>query len=317
MRVVIPGGTGQIGRILTRHFYERGDDVAVLSRDALVEPWQTVYWNARDLDMWAGELEGADVLINLTGRSVDCRYTPRHRKEIKESRVLSTEILGEAVALCRRPPRIWMNASTATIYSHAFDREMDEIDGVLGGNEPNLPDTWRFSLDVAKSWEQAFFDAQTPLTRKVALRSAITMSHLDGNAFSVLLRLIRCNFGGAAGSGHQFVSWIHEDDFIRAIDFLIEHDELNGPINLASPFPIPNQDFMRELREAWGSDFGIDSTEWMLEIGAFFLRTETELILKSRRVVPRKLLEAGFQFIYPQWPEAARALLVAKRNHRL
>jgi len=317
MRIVIPGGTGQIGRLLTRHFYERGDDVAVLSRDALVEPWQTVVWNARDLDIWAGELEGADVLINLTGRSVDCRYTPTHRKEIKESRVLSTEILGEAVALCRRPPQVWLNASTATIYRHALDREMDEIDGELGGNEPGLPDTWRFSIDVAKSWENAFFHAQTPMTRKVALRSAMTMSPVDGNVFSVLLRLVRMGLGGAAGPGTQFMSWIHEEDFLRAVDFLIEHDDFEGPVNLASPFPIPNQEFMRDLREAWGADFGIDSARWMLEAGAFFLRTETELILKSRRVVPRRLLEAGFEFLFPDWPEAARNLLFAKRRHRL
>jgi len=317
MRIVIPGGTGQIGRLLTRHFYERGDDVAVLSRDALVEPWQTVVWNARDLDIWAGELEGADVLINLTGRSVDCRYTPTHRKEIKESRVLSTEILGEAVALCRRPPQVWLNASTATIYRHALDREIDEIDGELGGNEPGLPDTWRFSIDVAKSWENAFFHAQTPMTRKVALRSAMTMSPVDGNVFSVLLRLVRMGLGGAAGPGTQFMSWIHEEDFLRAVDFLIEHDDFEGPVNLASPFPIPNQEFMRDLREAWGADFGIDSARWMLEAGAFFLRTETELILKSRRVVPRRLLEAGFEFLFPDWPEAARNLLFAKRRHRL
>jgi hypothetical protein len=289
----------------------------VLSRDALTEPWQTVVWNGKDLDIWADELEGADVLINMSGRSVDCRYTPAHRNEIKQSRVRTTEILGEAVAMCRRPPRVWLNASTATIYRHALDREMDEIDGELGGNEPGLPDTWWFSIDVAKSWERSFFDSPLPATRKIALRSAITMSPVSGNAFSVLLRLVRLGLGGAAGPGTQFVSWIHQRDFVRAVDFLIEHEEMEGAVNVSSPYPIPNREFMQELCDAWGAQFGLDATEWMLEIGAFFLRTETELILKSRRVVPRRLLEAGFTFEFPEWPEAARNLLVAKRHHRL
>jgi hypothetical protein len=291
--------------------------VIVLSRDALTEPWQTVVWNARDLDIWVDELEGADVLINMTGRSVDCRYTPTHRREIKESRVQSTEILGEAIARCHRPPRVWLNASTATIYRHSLDRDMDEIEGELGGKEPGLPDTWRFSMDVARSWERAFFNAPTPATRKVALRSAMTMTPASGGVFSVLLRLVRMGLGGAAGSGTQYVSWIHEADFVHAVDFLIAHEELEGPVNLASPNPLPNSEFMRELREAWGADFGIDLNEWMIEIGAYVLRTESELILKSRRVVPRRLLEAGFEFTFPEWPEAVRNLLVAKRHHRL
>jgi uncharacterized protein len=315
VRIVIPGGTGRIGRLLTRYFYERGHEVIVLSRDALIEPWRTVVWNAKDLDIWADELEGADVLINMTGRSVNCRYTPAHRKEILQSRVQSTKILGQAVALCRRPPHVWLNASTATIYRHSLDRDMDEIDGELGGNEPHLPFTWRFSLDVAKSWEQSLFDSATPRTRKIALRSAMTMSP-DGGAFGAFLRLVRVGLGGAAGPGTQFVSWIHEADFVRATDFLIARDEIEGPVNLSSPRAIPNREFMRGMCEAWGSDFGIDSPEWLLEIGAYLLRTETEPILKSRRVVPRRLLEAGFEFEFPEWPEAVRNLLVAKRHHR-
>lgn len=315
MRIVIPGGTGQIGRILTRHFYERGDEVIVLSRDALTEPWQTVFWNGRDLDIWADELESADVLINMTGRSVDCRYSPRHRDEIKYSRLAATQILGEAVAMCRRPPRIWLNASTATIYRHALDRDMDEVHGELGGNEPGLPDTWRFSIDVARSWESVFFDSPTPWTRKVALRSAMTMSPASGNVFNVLLRLVRVGLGGAAGSGAQFVSWIHEADFVRAVDFLIAHEEIEGPVNLSAPNPLPNAEFMRDLREAWGADFGIDMPPSLLEIGAFLLRTETELILKSRRVVPRRLLEAGFEFEFREWPDAARELIARWRRH--
>jgi uncharacterized protein (TIGR01777 family) len=245
---------------------------------------------------------------------VDCRYTQRNRDEIKYSRLAATQILGEAVAMCRRPPRLWLNASTATIYRHALDREMDEIDGELGGNEAGLADTWRFSIDVAKSWEHIFFDSPTPWTRKVALRSAMTMSPANGNVFTVLLRLVRAGLGGAAEPGTQFVSWIHEADFVRAIDFLIAREEIEGAVNLSSPNPLPNAEFMRDLREAWGADFGIDMPPWMLEIGAFFLRTETELILKSRRVVPRRLLEAGFEFEFPEWSEAARNLVVRRRR---
>jgi uncharacterized protein len=226
LRIVIAGGTGQIGRLLAGHFHARGDEVVVLSREAVPAPWLEVVWNARDLDLWEEELEGADVLINLSGRSVDCRYTWVHRNEIKQSRVQSTEVLGEAVMRCRRPPRLWMNASTATIYRHALDREIDEFEGELGGNEPGLPETWRFSIDVAKSWERSFFDADTPGTRKVALRSAMTMSPVSGNVFAVLLGLVRLGLGGAAGAGTQFVSWIHEDDFLRAIEFLIAREEI-------------------------------------------------------------------------------------------
>jgi NAD dependent epimerase/dehydratase family enzyme len=186
---------------------------------------------------------------------------------------------------------------------------MDEIDGELGGTESSVPAAWRFSIDVVKQWEKTFFAAPVTVTRKVALRTAMIMSAKSGGAFSMLLRLVRTGFGGAAAPGTQYMSWIHEADFVRAIDFLIAHAEMDGVVNVCSPFPIPNQDFMRDLRDAWGSQFGFDATEWMLEIGAFLLRTETELILKSRRVVPRRLLEAGFEFEFPEWQAAADELV--------
>jgi hypothetical protein len=172
-----------------------------------------------------------------------------------------------------------------------------------------VPSTWRFSIEVAKSWEQEFFAAGTPGTRKIAIRSAMTMSPDRGGIFDTLLSLIRAGLGGKAASGEQFVSWIHENDFVRAIDFLIAQQTLDGCINICSPCPLPNQDFMRDLREAWGTRIGLPATRWMLEIGAVFLRTETELILKSRRVVPRRLLEAGFKFNFADWPIAAADLV--------
>jgi uncharacterized protein (TIGR01777 family) len=209
-----------------------------------------------------------------------------------------------------------MNASTATIYRHATDRPMDDITGEIGGNERGLSSTWRFSYDVATSWEGAFFEAETPHTRKIALRSAITMSPDRGGAFETLLNLVRLGLGGRSGSGEQFVSWIHDLDFVRALEFLIARTDLEGSINITSPNPLPNRDFMAALRQASGVPIGLPATAWMLEIGAFFLRTETELILKSRRVVPRRLVEAGFGFQVPDWNTAAANLVQRWRSNQ-
>jgi uncharacterized protein (TIGR01777 family) len=308
VRIIIPGGSGQVGTLLARAFQKDGHEVIVLSRTRAHAPWRSVPWNGANIGEWAKEIEGADVLINLAGRSVNCRYTPANRKEIMESRTLSTRVLGRAVADAKRPPKLWLQASTATIYAHRYDAPNDEATGILGGDEPNAPDTWRFSIDVAKSWERALDEAVVPHTRKVKMRSAIVMSPDKGGAFDILLGLVRRGLGGKSGNGRQYVSWIHEEDFIRAVYWLIEHEELHGPVNIASPNPLTNAEFMRALREAWGIGFGLPAAEWMLEIGAVFIRTETELILKSRRVVPGKLTQTGFTFKFPTWPEAATDL---------
>jgi uncharacterized protein (TIGR01777 family) len=202
-----------------------------------------------------------------------------------------------------------MNASTATIYRHALDRPMDEQTGEIGGNEPNAPAKWRFSIDVATSWEGAFFAAMTPKTRKIALRSAMIMSPDRGGVFDTLLRLVRFGLGGTSGSGMQFVSWVHDTDFLRSIEYLIARDEIDGAVNIASPNPLPNREFMKALRQAWGARIGLPAASWMLEIGTLFLRTETELVLKSRRVIPGRLVDAGFQFQFPEWPAAAQNLV--------
>jgi len=286
----------------------------VISRQPMSAPWQVLPWNGRDLGSWTRSVDGADIVINLAGRNVNCRYTSKNRREIMESRTLSTRAVGQAIAQAAKPPALWMNASTATIYRHALDRPMDEATGELGGQETGAPSTWRFSIDVATSWEREFFAAATPATRKIALRSAMTMSPDRGGIFATLLNLVRAGLGGKAASGEQFVSWIHEVDFVRVIDFLIEHQTLDGCINVCSPCPLPNQEFMRDLREAWGTRIGLPSTRWMLEIGAVFLRTETELILKSRRVVPRRLLDSGFHFNFAEWPGAAADLVKRWRS---
>jgi uncharacterized protein (TIGR01777 family) len=309
LRIVLPGGSGQVGAILAKHFYNQGHSVVVLARSPAPAPWRVVQWDAVTMGRWADELQSADLVINLAGRSVNCRYTSRNRREIKDSRTHSTRILGEAIRRCAHPPRVWMNASTATIYRHVFDRPMDEISGEIGGKEPNAPSTWRFSIDVATCWEDAFFSSPAPGTRKIALRSAMVMSPDRGGVFDTLLRLVRFRLGGASGSGKQFVSWIHDRDFLSSIDFLVAHDDLDGAINIASPNPIPNAEFMAALRKAWGMRIGLPATEWMLEFGAVFIQTETELILKSRRVIPGRLLAHGFYFDFPEWPMAAQELV--------
>ena len=308
MKIVIPGGSGQIGALLARHFQLHGHEVVVLSRSPAPAPWRVVPWDARTLGPWQAELDDADVVINLAGRSVNCRYHAANRKAMLDSRVESTRVVGDAIARSSRPPRVWLQASTATIYAHRFDAPNDEATGIIGGNEPNAPDTWRFSIEVATAWEKALAEAETPNTRKVALRSAMTMSPDRGGIFDVLLGLVRRRLGGRAGDGQQYVSWIHDRDFIRAVEWLIEREDLCGAVNVCSPNPLPNVEFMATLLAAWGVRLGLPASRWMLELGAWFLRTETELMLKSRRVVPRRLLESGFTFEFPSWPEAARDL---------
>lgn len=320
MKLVIPGGSGQIGTLVARHASARGDDVVVLSRSPADPtpdaPWRTVAWDGQTLGPWADELDGADAVLNLAGRSVDCRYTPANRRAIMDSRVASTQVVGEAIARATNPPPVWLQMSTATIYAHRFDAPNDEAAGVLGGSEPGVPDTWRFSIDVAKAWEATARAACPAGTRLVLLRTAMVMSPDAGGVFDVLLRLVRFGLGGTSGSGRQFVSWIHDADLVRAIDWLLAHDDVAGPVNLASPEPLPNAAFMRAIRRAWGTRIGLPATPLMLEAGALALRTETELVLKSRRVVPGRLLDAGFAFEHPAWPSAAADLVARWRAAR-
>lgn len=309
-RIVIPGGSGQVGTLLARHFQEQGDDVTVITRHPKPAEWSTISWTGYDLGPWAERIDGCDIVINLAGRSVNCRYNAANQREIKTSRTITTGLIGDAIAVAAHPPPLWLNASTATIYRHSLDRPMDDVSGELGGAEPDAPPKWRFSIDVATSWERAFFATHVPQTRRIAMRSAMTMSPDRGGVFDTLLRLVRYGLGGKAASGTQYVSWIHDVDFIRAVEFLIEKENLEGAVNLASPCPVPNRDFMSCLRRAWCTSYiGLPATKWMLEVGAVLLRTETELILKSRRVVPRLLTDAGFEFHFPNWRGACADLV--------
>jgi uncharacterized protein (TIGR01777 family) len=316
MKIVIPGGSGQVGTVLARAFHKDGHDVSVLSRRPAAEPWRTVAWDGETLGDWVAEFEGADAVINLAGQSVNCRYSDQNRRIIKDSRIKSTRVVGDAILQAWKPPRVWLQASTATIYAHRFDAPNDEANGIIDGSEPDAPDTWRFSIDVATSWERACNESPAPNTRKVLMRSAIVMNPDPGSPFSTLLELVKFGLGGSAGDGRQYMSWIHDQDFTSAVLWLIEHDELEGPINLAAPNPLTNSEFMSILRSAWGMPFGLPATEWMLELGALILRSETELILKSRRVVPTRLLQSGFEFRFPDWAGAAKALCDRARQNR-
>lgn len=314
MKIIIPGGSGQVGTVLARAFRSDGHEVVILSRNVEAVRGGALFWDAENLDEWTSALEAADAVINLAGKTVNCRYTPANRRKIKDSRVNSTRVVGKAIASAKDPPRVWLQASTATIYAHSYDRVNDDETGKIGGNEPGAPETWNFSIDVATSWEQAANESETRKTRKVLMRSAMTMSPDRGGIFDVMLGLVRKGLGGTAGNGRQYISWIHEKDFVNAVYFLIARDELEGPINIASPYPVPNREFMQILRNAWGMPIGLPANRLMLEAGAILLRTETELVLKSRRVVPKRLTDAGFEFEFPYWQEAAEDLCRRRRR---
>ncbi len=309
LRVVLPGGSGQVGRMLAHYFQQCGHHVTVLTRLPYTAPWQTVHWDGAHIGPWTEHLEGADVCIHVAGRSMNCRYTEANRREIYASRIGTTRLLNAVVANLAEPPRVWLNASTANIYRHAQDRAMDEATGQLGGNETDVPRGWHFAARMAKDWEAAFFETSTPRTRKVALRMALTLSPVPGNAFATLSNMVRLSLGGTQGNGRQFVSWIHEADFARAVHFLMLRTDLEGVFNVAAPHAVPNREFMAALREAWDVPNGVPVPAPLLEIAALLLRTETELVLKSRRVAPARLLQAGFAFQFPEWPQAAADLV--------
>jgi len=253
-------------------------------------------------------LEGATAVINLAGRSVNCRYNPANRRLIMESRVFSTRVLGEAIAQCKQPPRVWLNSSTATIYKHTFGPAWDE-GGEIGGT-PEAKD--EFSVEVATAWEQELNKARVPHTRKIAMRSAMVMGNRKNSVFPVLQTLAWFGLGGKMGSGKQFVSWIHEADFCRAVEWLIAHEEINGAVNVCAPKPVANAEMMKLFCTVCHRPFGLPAATWMLAVGAFFLRTETELIIKSRRVVPGRLVESGFEFQFPELGQALKHLQISK-----
>ena len=315
-KLVIPGGGGYLGTRVARHFATKGWKVVILSRtprNPEINGVRMIAWNPtppqgtfttpaplKEPDAWVAEIEGAEAVLNLTGRTVNCRYNDSNMREIYDSRLRPTQLIGKAIAAAKVPPKVWLNSSSATIYRHAEERPMDELNGEYGKG---------FSVDVCRKWEAALETADTPLTRKVALRSAMVFGTGEEGVFGAFRRIVKLGLGGTLGNGRQFVSWIHETDFLAALEHLIEHAELAGPVNLASPHPLPNRDFMRIFRETCGQKVGLPANKLMLEIGALFLGTETELLLKSRRVIPARLLEDGFVFQHPQFAEACQEII--------
>ncbi|HEX5221681.1 MAG TPA: TIGR01777 family oxidoreductase [Verrucomicrobiae bacterium] len=319
-RIVLAGGSGFLGSELAKHFRALHWEVVVLTRTPKQRPdsGREVAWDAATLGAWQNELDGATAVVNLTGRSVDCRYNEKNRRDIMNSRVNSTRVVGEAIAQCKTPPRVWLNSSTATVYTHTFGKPHDESSQDMD-SAADAKDA--FSVQVAQAWERELFAAKLPLTptlsppdgareltRRVALRTSMVLGLGRNSVFPVLRRLTRLGLGGRQGSGNQFVSWIHVEDFCRAIEWIINHEDLSGPINQCAPNPLPNKEMMKTFREVCGMPIGLPANEWMLEIGAFFLRTETELIFKSRRVVPGRLLASGFEFRFPTFREALEDL---------
>jgi hypothetical protein len=284
----------------------RGHEIVILTRKpkARTDSVREVLWDGEMLGPWTNALESARALINLAGVSVNCRYHARNRKLLLESRIKSTRVLGEAIAHCTNPPPVWLNSSTATIYKHNFGPAWDES-GEIGGCV-EAKDI--FSIHVATEWERVFNEAATPGTRKVALRSAMVLGHAQNSVLPNMLRLARLGLGGSMAGGRQYVSWIHHEDFCRAVEWLLDDENVSGVINLAAPNPVTNAEFMRTVREICGATFGWSATLWMLEVGAFFMRTETELIIKSRRVVPGTLLASGFRFRFEHIEHAIKDL---------
>jgi len=311
---ILAGGSGFLGTILADYFATHGTKIVILTRNPRPrdDSVREVRWDGKTVGEWAKELEGARALINLAGISVNCRYHAKNRKLMLDSRLNSTRVLGEAIARCAHPPAVWLNSSTATIYRHTFDSAWDEA-GEIGGCA-EAKDI--FSVHVSTEWERLFNEAATPRTRKVALRSAMVLGHGKNSVLPNLLRMARLGLGGSLAGGRQFVSWIHQEDWCRAVEWILLHEDLSGPVNLASPEPVTNAEFMAAIRKVCHVPVGLPSPLWMLELGAFFLRTETELIIESRRVVPGKLLAHGFTFGHALLLPAIEQLVnEVKRGH--
>jgi len=283
-KIIIAGGTGFLGEALKEYFEKQGIVVIRLSRKRTSD---TTHWNGKELGEWTQQLEGADVLINLAGKSVDCRYTEANRKAILSSRIESTQLLNRAVEQAVNKPKVFLNASTATIYAHSETRINTEEGGILGDD---------FSTGIAKSWEREFFSQPFEGVRKIALRTSIALG-TEGGAFPKMKMIAKLGMGGKQGRGNQFISWIHIHDFCKAVAFLIQ-SELSGAVNVTAPFPIQNEEFMAALCDQLKVPFRISQPKWVLELGAAMMGTETELLLKSRYVYPQRLMDAGFEFEY-------------------
>ena len=300
-KIILAGGNGYVGTVLANHYRNLAKQVIILARSPKDQDGniKTIVWDGKTQGDWIKEWPGADMLINLCGKNVNCRYTEKNKAAIISSRVMPTQVLGEVIAVLKNPPALWINVASATIYRHAEDRPQDEETGEIGTG---------FSIDVCKKWEETFFNINTPKTRKITLRMSIVMGAADG-AFPRLLNLVKFGLGGMQGNGKQYVSWVHEHDAARCTEWLFEHPEINGVVNCTAPTPIKNAIFMSYIRQACHKLIGLPAPEWLLKIGAVVIGTETELILKSRWVLPKRLTDAGFVFSFPEAKAAIENIL--------
>lgn len=293
-KIVITAANGFLGEVLAHYFVEQYPTIEIITltrkpHTINLSQVKNVLWDGKTLNSWQHSLENADALINLAGKSVNCRYNEANKTAIFASRLESTAILGKAITECKRPPKVWLNAASATIYAHSEIKGNTETNGIIGSG---------FSVEVCQQWEACFFEQQTPTTRKVALRTAIVLGK-SGGVYVPLKRLAQFGLGGKMGKGNQYFSWIHEHDFCRAIDWCIQHESISGVINIAAPCPLINSEMQKELRQSLKIPFGIPQSKLLLEFGARLIKTETELVLKSRYVLPEKLIQSGFNFHFP------------------
>lgn len=300
-KIILAGGNGYLGKVLTAYYRDMAHQIIILSRSPKPTNGnvETLVWDGRTPGNWVNELEGAELLINLCGKNVNCRYDEKNMADIIASRVLPTTFLGSVIAKLKRPPQLWINITSATIYRHAEDRPQDEENGEIGQG---------FSVDVCRRWEESFFATNTPQTRKVALRMGIVLGISD-SAFPRLLNLVKFGLGGKQGNGQQYMSWVHEQDAAKCTEWLLEHPELDGTINCTAPGPVKNDEFMAIMRKAYGIPFGLPSPAWLLSIGALLIGTETELLLKSRWVLPKRLLDSGYPFLFAKAEDAIKDIL--------
>lgn len=322
-KIIIAGGTGFIGEAMTRYFNKENEIIILTRKISNSKTNRNNYslinysdlpnvkyrqWDGKTLGDWAKELEGSEIIINLAGKTVNCRYTEKNKKEIFDSRTNATKVIGEAISNCAVPPKLWINSSSATIYRYAEDRTQDEYTGEFHND---------FSVQVCQLWEKTFYEQRTPFTRKVALRMAITLG--AGGVMLPYFNLLKFGLGGQQGNGKQMYSWVHIEDTCRMIDWIYEHKELEGTFNCCSPNPVANKIFMSALRKVTKTLFGLPAYKWTLKIGATLIGTETELILKSRWVVPTKFLETGFAFKYPLLEDALKEIIskVPRRQYHL
>ena len=308
MKIVIPGGTGSLGRLLVESDFSKKHDLVVLSRGgAQSSQARMVPWNGCTLGEWAREIDGADVVINLSGQSVKCLYTEKKLKTLKNSRINPTQVIGQAIRQAQKPPALWIQMSSAAIYAHRFDAPNDEETGRIG-ESPDIPVVWKNIVQLVRDWEEALYAPQTEYTRKVAVRCGVVMDLNPGGAFDIFAKLSRLGLGGPIAGGKQMVSWVHKSDFVSAIDFILQNDAIKGPVNLCSPHPISQGEFMKTLRETIGVKFGLPSAKWMIELSSYFIGIDSELSLKSRYVIPKVLMDHKYSFQFPDWKKAAEDL---------